>query len=65
MLIFRRPNFVIAGSGIVPLVKSGLRPLLTIALNDHLQSGTIPEPAIIKLGLLRMSMVILETCRGF
>jgi hypothetical protein len=39
-------------------------PLLTSALNGRLQSGAIPEAAIIQLDLLKMSMVLLETCRG-
>jgi hypothetical protein len=42
-----------------------LNPLLTSALNGRLQSGTIPKAAIIQLYLLKMSMVMLETCRGF
>jgi hypothetical protein len=37
---------------------------VTSALNGRLQSGTIPEAAIIQLDLLKMSMVMLETCRG-
>jgi hypothetical protein len=39
-------------------------PLLTSALNGCSQSGTIPEAAIIQLDVLKMSIVMLETCRG-
>jgi hypothetical protein len=37
-------------------------PLLTSALNGRLQSGTITEAAVIQLDLLKMSIVMLETC---
>ena len=32
---------------------------------NHLQSVTIPDAAQIKLDLLKMSRIMLETCRGF
>jgi len=47
MLIFRRSNCIIAGSGIVTLCK----------LLCSLQRVTIPDPAIIQFDLLKMSMV--------
>jgi hypothetical protein len=54
---------MIAAFGIIPPCK---RPLVlsTSARNGRLQSGTIPEPAIIQLDLLKMSMMMLKTCRG-
>jgi len=47
-------------------VKSGLQcsPLLTGALNGCLWRVTIPDTVIIQYDLLKMSMVVLETCRG-
>ena len=61
MLIFRRSNFIIAASGIVILRKQLFStPVSTGALN----SCTIPDAATIQFDLLKMSMVLLETCRG-
>jgi hypothetical protein len=39
-------------------------PLLTSALNGRLQSVTIPEAAILQFDLLKMSIVMVETCIG-
>ena len=72
MLIFRRTNFITAASGIVTLckrpyimpVESGLSPLSTGTLCGRLQRVTIPDAAVIKFVLLKMSIVLLETCRG-
>jgi hypothetical protein len=72
MLIFRRSNCIITASGIVTLykglystpVESGLIPLSTGLLYSRLQRVTIPDVVIIKFDLLKMSMVMLETCRG-
>jgi hypothetical protein len=70
MLVFRMSNCIIAASGIVTLCK---RPystpvesslLSTGVLYGHLQRVTIPDAAIIQFDLLKMSMVLLETCRG-
>jgi hypothetical protein len=38
---------------------------LTGAQDGYLQRVTIPEAAYIQLDLLKMSRVMLETCRGF
>ena len=44
-------------------VESGLSPLSTGLLYVRLQKVTIPD-VIIQFDLLRMSIVLLETCRG-
>jgi len=72
MPIFRRTNCIIAASGIVTLckwpysmpVESGLIPLSTGILYGHLQRVKIPDAAIIQFVLLKMGIVLLETCRG-
>ena len=73
MLIFRRTNCIITASIIVTLskrpystpVESGLRTSLsTGVLYGHLQRVTIPEAVTIQFVLLKMSIVLLETCRG-
>ena len=38
--------------------------LLTCALNGHLLRVTIPDAVLIEFDLLRMSKILLETCRG-
>jgi len=45
-------------------VESGLCPLSTGVLYGRLQRVTIPDAVIIQLDLLKMSIVLLETCRG-
>jgi len=57
MPIFRRTNFIIAASGIVTLCK-GL-----YSMPDE-SRVTIPDAVIIQFVLLRMGMLMLETCRG-
>jgi hypothetical protein len=39
-------------------------PLLAGALSSHLQRVTIPDAVLIQFDLLRMSIIVLETCRG-
>ena len=57
MPIFRRTNFIITASGIVTrLLSSGI-------LYSRLQRVTIPDAVIIQFDLLKMSIVLLETCR--
>ena len=67
LLILRRSNFIVTASGIVTLrkqlfsasVKSGLS-----ALNRCTEwRVTIPDAVTIQFDLLKMSMVLLETCR--
>ena len=70
--IFRRTNCILTASGIVALckrlystpVKSGLSPLLTGVLYSRLQRATIPDAVRIQFVLLKMGMLMLETCRG-
>jgi len=45
-------------------VESELSPLPTGILYGRLQRVTIPEAVIIQFVLLKMSKVLLETCRG-
>jgi len=47
-------------------VKRGLQssPLLTCVLNNHLKGVTIPDAVLIQFDLLRMSIIVLEICRG-
>jgi len=66
MLIFRRTNFIIT-SGIVTLCKRPYSmpvdsPLSTGILYGRLQRMTIPDAVIIQFVLLKMSIVLLETC---
>ena len=68
LLIIRRTNCITTASGIVTLckqpystqVESGLQS--TRILYGCLQRVTIPEAVVIKLVLLMMSSVLLETC---
>ena len=70
LLIIRRTNCITTASGIVTLCKqpysmrmeSGLSPLSTRILYGCLQRVTIPEAVVIKLVLLMMSSMLLETC---
>ena len=51
MPIFRRTNFILTASGIVALCK-------------RLHRVTIPDAVRIQFVLLKMGMLMLETCRG-
>ena len=68
MFIFRKSNCIIT-SGIVILpysmpVESRLSPLSTDILYSCLQRVKVLDGVIIQFDLLKMSMVLLETCRG-
>ena len=58
MLIFRRSDCIITASSIVTLCK---RPYSTPV---ERQKVTIPDAVITQFDLLKMSIVLLETCRG-
>ena len=66
--IFRRTNYILTESGIVALCKwlhntpVKRSPLLTGVLCSHLQRVTIPDAVIIQFVLLKMGMLMLETC---
>ena len=45
-------------------LRADCSPLSTGALNSCLRRVTIPAAVKIKFDLLKMSMVLLETCRG-
>ena len=70
MLIFRRSNFIITASGIVTVCKQlysmpvESRLLSTSLLCSRVQRATIPDPVIIQIVLLNVSMLMPETCRG-
>ena len=63
MLIFRRTNCIITASDIITLCNQPYSmPLSTGVLYGCLQRVTIPEAVVIQFVLLKMSMVLLETC---
>ena len=72
MSIFRRKNCIITASGIVTLCnrlysmldERRLSLLSTGILYSLLQRVTIPDAVIIQFVLLKMGMVMLETCGG-
>jgi len=72
MLIFTRTNCIITASGIVTLckrptvrrLKADCTPLSTGVLYGRLQRMTIPDALIIQFVLLKIIIVLLETCRG-
>jgi hypothetical protein len=70
MLILRRSDYIVTASGIVTVCKPPFSapvessPLSTGALNGCLQRVTVPDAVTIQFDLLRMSIVLLETCRG-
>jgi hypothetical protein len=66
MLIFRRSKLYFTASGIVTRpcsapVEKGLNPLSTGALYGRV---TIPDAVKYNFDLLKMSILLLETCRG-
>jgi hypothetical protein len=71
MLIFRRTNCIITASGIVTLctvqysMPDESRLLSSGILYSRLQRVTITDAVIIQFVLLKMGMLMLETCRGF
>jgi hypothetical protein len=65
MLIFRRSNFIVTTSGIVTLRKQLFKvPVESGALNSCLRRVTISDAVTVQFDLLKMSVVLLETCRG-
>ena len=69
-LIFRRSDCIITASGIVTLgrtvcqLKADCSPISTSIPYGRLQRVTIPDAVIIQFDLLKMSVVLLETCWG-
>jgi len=41
-----------------------VRPLVTCVLNSHVKRVTIPDAILIQFVLLKMRIIVLETCRG-
>ena len=70
MPIFRRTNCIITASGIVTLCKrlynmpNESRLLSSGILYCTVQRVTTPDAVMIQFVLLKMGMLILETCRG-
>ena len=69
MLILRMSNFIVTASGIVTLRKQLFSALVESGLQSALNQCiewrvTIPDAVTIQFDLLRMSIVLLETCRG-
>ena len=57
---FRRTNCIITASGIVTLCKR----LYCMPDESRPQRAKIPDAVIIQFVLLKMGMLMLETCRG-
>jgi hypothetical protein len=70
MPILRRKNCIITASGIVTLctVQYSMSDESSLfssgILYNRLQRVTLPDAAIIKFVLLKMGMLMFETCRG-
>ena len=70
MPLFRRTNCIITASGIVTLctvqyiMPDESRLLSSGILYSCLQRVTIPDAVIIQFVLLKIGMLMLETCRG-
>ena len=64
MLIFRRSYCIITTSGVVTLCKRPYSTLSTGVLYGRLHRVTMPDAVIIQYDLLKVSKVLLETCRG-
>jgi len=62
MPIFRRKECIHTASGIFALCKRLQNT--TSALYSRSQKVTIPDAVIIQFDLLKMSIVLLEKCRG-
>ena len=60
MPIFRRTNYIITAYGTVTLCKR----LYSMPDESRLQTVTIPDAMLIQFVLLKMGMLMLETCRG-
>ena len=70
MPIFRRTNYIITASGIVTLctvqysIPDESRLLSSGILYSRLQRMTIQDAVIIQFVLLKMGILMFETCRG-
>ena len=66
MPIFRRTNCIITASDIVTLCKRlySMPDDRRLILYSRLQRVTIPDAVIIQFVLLKMGMLMPETCRG-
>ena len=48
----------------VPSLREDCSPPVTCVLNSHLKGVTIPDAVLIQFVLLKMSIIVVETCRG-
>ena len=65
MFIFKKSNCIITASGIVTLCKRPVESgLSTGVLYGRLQRVTRSDAVIIQFDLLKISIVLLETCQG-
>jgi hypothetical protein len=69
MLILRRSTFIATASGIVTLCKQPYSAPVESGIESALNRCTVqrlslPDVVTIQFDLLRMSIVLLETCRG-
>ena len=62
MLIIRRSYCIITASGIVTLCKRPYSTAVESGLTSAVYRVTIPDAVIIQFDLLKMSIVLLETC---
>jgi hypothetical protein len=62
-MLHYNPRHVSSGRTIRRL-RADCSPLSTDVLYGRLLRVTIPDPVIIQYDLLKMSIVLLETCRG-
>ena len=68
MLIFRRSNCIVTAPGIITIhsvhrLRADSSPLSTGTMNGFLWRVTIPDAVTMQFDLLKLSMVLLETCR--
>ena len=72
MLMFRRTivltqhllSSLSLGDCSVYRIREDESPLVSCILNSHLRRLTIPDAVLIQFDLLKMSIIVLETCRG-
>ena len=64
MPVFRRTNCIITATGIVTLCKRLYSMTDDSRLHCTVQRVMIPDAVIIQFVLLKMGMLMLETCRG-
>ena len=64
MLIFRRFNCICTASGTATLSERPYVTLVKTVAYGRSQRVTVPDAVHIQLNLLKMSIIMLETCSG-